>query len=76
VNLLFPAIVLVASAICLWKADDIGCSLKQLDGGKLQRGTHNLGSDARTYPFAVRLMSIALGAISLWGLIGQLVYGL
>lgn len=73
-NLLTPAIILAVSAVCFWRADAIGRSLKQLDGGKLQRDMHDLSGDARAYPFFVRIGSLMFGAISLAGVIGELAH--
>lgn len=67
-----PALILAVSALCFWRADAIGRSLKNFDGSELQRGMHGLSGDARAYPFFVRMGSLMLGAISFAGLIGQL----
>lgn len=71
-DLLLPTLLLAASALCLWKAEPIGRALKRMDGGRLQRDNYDLGGDARSYPFFVRMGSLMFGAVSLIGVIGQL----
>lgn len=73
-NLLIPALLLAASALCLRKAEAIARRLNRMDGGRLQRDNYDLGGDARSYPFFVRMGSLMFGAISLVGLISQLVH--
>ena len=71
-NLLIPALLLAVSALCLWKAEPIGRALKQMDGGRLQRDNYDLGGDARSYPFFVRMGSLMLGAVGLIAVVSQL----
>ena len=71
-TLLMLALILAGSALCFWRADAIGRTLKKFDGGGLQRRMSSLSGDARGYPFFVRMGSLMFGAISVAGLIGQL----
>lgn len=49
-TLLMPALILAGSALCFWRADAIGRTLKKFDGGGLQRRMSSLSGDARGYP--------------------------
>lgn len=70
-NFIVPALVLVASAFCFWKARAVGRRLKQFDGGSLQRGMSDMSGDARAYPFFVRLVALTWGSLALAALVAQ-----